>query len=188
MYPILLINGCGFWWSGNKGMYYISYNNISYNNISYLFCLRNGSCRIFYFGYHFRLIELFSPLTNYRLTDSQLLVNFPNLRWGCIAVGYETVTLQENRFWDAKLRQRKRKRISYAGNIYHVLLSVRCRVLCFHSAAVVLPHLLSCEVNEEPLRPPPRTDLFHKGWPSPLKWCRGKPSALSKSCCLRIVH
>lgn len=77
---------------------------------------------------------------------------------------------------------------NYAGNIHHVLLSVQCRVLCFHSAAMVLPLVLSCEVNEEPLHPSPRTDLFHKGWPSPLKWCRGKPSALSKSCCLRIVH
>lgn len=82
----------------------------------------------------------------------------------------------------------KEKIFFNTGNIYHVLLSVQCRVLCFRSAAMVLPLLLSCEVNEEPLHPPPRTDLFHKGWPSPLKWCRGKPSALSKSCCLRIVH
>lgn len=39
---------------------------------------RNGSCRIFYIWsvvkYHFRLVEVFSPLTNSRLTDSQLLV------------------------------------------------------------------------------------------------------------------
>lgn len=125
-----------------------------------------------------------------RLTDySELLVNFPS-RWRSFAVGYETGTLLESCFWHAELQERKKKVFFFffnAGNIYHVFCPCNAEY-CFRSTAMVLPLLLSCEVNEEPLHPPPRTDLFHKGWPSPLKWCRGKPSALSKSCCLRIVH